>query len=282
MKRQAWHLTGRGLQALPLDANINLDDLSRTWPSGFYTTFRTLDRGRRVVGLTRHLGRLFGPARAAGIQPVLAETDLRCLLDDIVAGWRPGEARLRLHLAQDGTFWLGAETFVPPAERLYREGVAALTVSFARQTPRLKRTEYIRRRHAALTRVRAAGAYEGLIQHHDRIWEGLTSNFCYVQEGVLGTAKNNILFGVTRAAVLQLARQLQIPRLYRALPVSALPNIDEAFLCSSSRGPMPIVRIDGHPIGRGRPGPLTQRLRAAYLEAQMHLAEPFCPARQNI
>ncbi len=271
--KKAWRITSHTVQALPVPEDASLDDLSHAWPQGFYTTFRTVDGARKVVGLSLHLARLYEPARASGVPIARAEGELRRVLDALLAAWRPGEARVRLHLATDGTFYLAIESFRPPPERLYEQGVSAVTVPFRRESPRLKRSDYVEARRSALERVRQAGAYEGLITHNGRIWEGLSSNFFYVRDGVLGTAKHNVLPGVTRAVLLRLARRLGIPRRYRALPVADLPFIAEAFLCSSSRGPVPIVRVDDVPVGEGVPGPLTRRLLTAYRQEIRRIGE---------
>lgn len=276
MLRKAWHLTAAGPQPLTFPAEYDLDALSRDWPTGYYTTFRTLSQGRKVVGLKRHLARLYQPTQAAGIQPVCDPAALRRILCRLLENWRPDEARLRLQISLDGSFWIGGETFVPPPLRLYQEGVHTITVPFQRQNPRLKRSAYLDERRQVLSQVRKAGFYEGLIVHHGRIWEGLTSNFFYVRAGVLGTAKQNILPGVTRATLLHLAAQMDIPRIYRALPVQMLAEIEEAFLCSSSRGAVPIVQIDAQTISAGQPGPITTQLMQAYQAEMARLAEPIC------
>ncbi len=262
----------------PAEADLNA--LARDWPPGLYTTFRTLDGGRKVVGLSRHLERLYGPAAELGIEPRLEATALRRRLAQTLAEGldEGGEARLRLHLGGDGRFYLAWQPFTPPPVWVYRRGVTAITLNVPRPQPHYKRSDFARRRAPVLAQVRAVGAYEGLIRRRGRIWEGLTSNFFYVQGGALGTAARGVLPGVTRAAVLRLARECGLPRRYRALPLRELPALEEAFLCSSSRGLVPIVAIDGQPVGEGRPGPLTRWLAIAYRRQQARLAEPLAPS----
>ncbi|HEV8628881.1 MAG TPA: aminotransferase class IV, partial [Thermoanaerobaculia bacterium] len=78
-------------------------------------------------------------------------------------------------------------------------------------------------------------------------------------------ACNYILEGVTRGQVLALAGELGIPLRLGAVPLAALYAADEAFLSGTTTEVLPVVRVDGRPIGGGRPGPLTGRLREAYL-----------------
>jgi hypothetical protein len=79
---------------------------------------------------------------------------------------------------------------------------------------------------------------------------------------ILITAQDGILLGVTRHAVLRLARGQGMSIEYRAPKVNE--KFDEAFLTSSSRGVVPIVSIDNKPVGQGRVGKWTQMLSKAY------------------
>ena len=90
----------------------------------------------------------------------------------------------------------------------------------------------------------------------------MTSNFYAIRKKTLITAQKGILLGVTRRAVLRLARGQGMSIEYR------FPRVDEkfneAFLTSSSRGVVPIVRIDGKAVGQGRVGAWAKRLSLAY------------------
>lgn len=268
-----YHIKKNGVSAGTLADDP--DELLRRLPDGFYTTFRTLGEKQKVVGLSKHLARLYEPAATAGIPVPLNEKNLRAHLAAWLAAYPAEEARIRLHLTMSGDLYVLLTPFSPLPSRFYEAGVPVITVPFLREDPERKRSAFLRERASLLSRVRAAGAYEGLMVARGRIWEGLSSNFFYVQGEKLGTANHNVLRGVTRAAVLRLAREMDIPRRYRALPLAELPAITEAFLCSSSRGVVPIVQIDDKPVGAGRPGPLTRRLMAAYTASQERLAEPI-------
>jgi D-alanine transaminase len=77
---------------------------------------------------------------------------------------------------------------------------------------------------------------------------------------------NAILPGVTRASVMRLAREHDLVLEERAFTIEEAHRAAEAFFTSASSFVMPVVSIDGRPVGDGRPGPLTRRLRALYLE----------------
>lgn len=111
-----------------------------------------------------------------------------------------------------------------------------------------------------------AGASDVIFHRNGIVTECSASNLMIVKDGVLHThpANHLILHGVTRAVVLRLAQQIGIEAVERPFSLETLMEADEAFLTSTIMEVMPIVRIDGVPIGDGSPGPLTRKLQQAY------------------
>ena len=96
-----------------------------------------------------------------------------------------------------------------------------------------------------------------------------TSNNAYIVKGgsiVTRALSNDILHGITRAAVLRFAREAQMNVEERSFTVDEARAADEAFITSASAFVMPVVEIDGAAVGDGRPGPVARRLREIYLE----------------
>ena len=270
-------LTPNGPQALPWPSSAaSLDDATRSLPAGFYTTFRTYDHKRRVLGLRRHLRRLYaflpGP-------PPLRPRQLRFGLHAALDAFPADEARVRLIMVPATGCYALLEPLHLPPPAVYEQGVATITVDLRRPRPHEKRTEFVQARAALQAQLQALGAYEALLAPWGRIREGLTSNFFWVRDGTLYTAKWGVLPGVTRATVLRLARARAIPTRYRALPVAEVPTLAEAFITSSSRGIVPVVRIDAHTVGPARPGPLTRALMQDYAAYVARAAEPIVPSR---
>lgn len=254
----------------------SLDAITRRLPPGLYTTFRTFDNGQRVLGLRFHLRRLYAPARRQDIRPVVEERRLRQGMAELLSGL-PHEARVRLILTFQGDIYLAIEPFSPLPPEVYQKGVGVITVAFHRARPELKATDFIEVSQQARQKVQELGAFEALMVSRGRILEGLTSNFFYVRDGQLGTARRGILAGVTRRTVLRLAREKGIRICYQSLATADLPEISEAFLTSSSRGVVPIVQIDGRGVGEGQVGRLTRCLLEAYKEFVNSYAEPILP-----
>jgi branched-chain amino acid aminotransferase len=154
------------------------------------------------------------------------------------------------------------QPFTPLPKETYTRGVAVITAELTRHDPRLKDTSFIFESQSARSQV-GNGVYEILLTKAGAIYEGMTSNFYAVNPaGELITARNGILLGVTRRAVLRLARGQGMPVQYRSPKISEI--FSEAFLTSSSRGVVPIVKMDGVSVGQGTPGVWTKILISAY------------------
>lgn len=119
--------------------------------------------------------------------------------------------------------------------------------------------------------AREASAFEAWFVDDDGlVTEGTSSNAWIVDtEGRLRTRdlSNAILHGVTRASLLRLARERQLPVEERAFTPAEARAAREAFLSSAANIAVPIIQIDGQQVGDGRPGPIARLLREAYLGA---------------
>lgn len=98
--------------------------------------------------------------------------------------------------------------------------------------------------------------------------EGSISNVFIVKDGVLKTPSLDtpVLAGIAREVVLESARTLRMDWAEAKLTVDDLLGADEVFLTNSIMQVMPVIRIEKHDVGSGKPGPMTRRLRAAFRE----------------
>jgi branched-chain amino acid aminotransferase len=300
MTLEGFRVTSSGLTPLDIAAST-LDGITVQLADGLYTTFSTLAGGTRVMGLQAHLDRLYVPARDLRLKPSVDETTLRRHVADLARRNLPNESRLRLILTKDtGDVFLGIQPFNPLPGDVYEKGVHVVTANISRHDPRIKGTDFIAA--SAEQRKRVTGdVYEVLLTKNVRILEGMTSNFYAIKYviasgaesaakqspvdggllrreehpprtrawhgtgndmAVLITARHGILLGVTRRAVLRLAKGQGMSIEYRA--PSADEDFDEAFITSSSRGVVPVVSIDDSLVGEGKVGAWTKTLSSAY------------------
>lgn len=116
--------------------------------------------------------------------------------------------------------------------------------------------------------AKAQGADDAWLIEDGKVTEG-TSNNAYIVKGntiVTRELSHDILHGITRAAVLRLAREAQMQIEERGFTPAEAAEADEAFVTSASAFVMPVVAIDGAPIGDGKPGKIAARLREIYLD----------------
>jgi branched-chain amino acid aminotransferase len=161
----------------------------------------------------------------------------------------------------------------PPPASAYEQGISVVTFQTQRfgdatDAAGAKVANYLVA-VLAMREARAAGAAEALITDHTgRIVEGSTSNVFAVQGADLVTPPESagILPGITRRRVLEAARDLNLPVRFAAFDRQTIADHDELFVCSSIRELLPVVRVDGRPVGRGLPGPTTCQLLRQFRE----------------
>ena len=118
------------------------------------------------------------------------------------------------------------------------------------------------------------GADDAWMVEDGAVTEGTSNNAYIVKDGKIITRalSNDILHGITRAAVLRFAQEAQMEVIERDFTIAEAQEADEAFITSASTFVMPVVEIDSQPLGTGSPGPLVTRLREIYLEESLKRA----------
>ncbi len=239
-----------------------LDEMTRELPQGFYTTFSTLSHGTKVLGLQAHLQRLYLPALARRIAPSVDELTLRSRIADLTKIYLPKEFRIRLILTHtDGKIYAGIQPFEPMPLSVYEKGVKVITTELVRTAPRVKDTGFI---SASIEQRKQVDkdVFEVLLTKNGKILEGMTSNFYAIHRNTLVTSQRGILLGITRKAILRIARGQGMSIEYRSPHINE--KFGEAFLTSSSRGVVPIISIDNKSVGQGWVGKWTKMLSKAY------------------
>lgn len=261
MTISAFQINKKGAYSIQTHART-IDDITRELSEGFYTTFTTLNAGTKVLGLHLHLQRLYLPARELSFHPAVDESTLRHRIADLAKTYLPKEARIRLILAKsDASMYIVTQQFDALPRRVFEEGAQVVTAALARMAPRVKDTGFISSSNHQ-RRLVGGDVFEVLLTKEGKILEGMTSNFYATKGKTLITSQRGILLGVTRRAVLRIARGQGMSVEYRSPHVDE--KFDEAFLTSSSRGVVPIISIDNKPVGQGGVGQWAKMLSKAY------------------
>ncbi|MBZ8118369.1 D-amino-acid transaminase [Roseovarius sp. LXJ103] len=116
--------------------------------------------------------------------------------------------------------------------------------------------------------AKTAGCDDAWMIEDGHVTEGTSNNAYIIKNGRIITRHlgNEILHGITRAAVLRFAREAQMEVEERAFTLAEALAADEAFITSASAFVMPVVEIDGVAVGSGAPGPVASRLREIYID----------------
>jgi branched-chain amino acid aminotransferase len=263
---RTWKVTKDKLAEIHFDDESSLDTITRQLPDGYYSTFRTYDGCKRVLGLSAHLQRL------PNVDASLLRLNLLLLLEP----YRPGEARVRVMMTMHGQVYISIEALKLLPREVYEKGVRVETIEMERDSPRIKSTAFISDSDAERKHLAKEGIFEALLVKNGRILEGMTSNFFYVsraERDVLRTTQRDILLGVTRRNVIRVARGRGLEMRYSPLKLDQLPAVNEAFITSSTRGIVPVIQINNMIVGQGSPGRITKMLISAYNEYVLKVAE---------
>src|SRR5687768_12762184 len=162
----------------------------------------------------------------------------------------------------------------------YENGVSLLTSSYQRDIPSAKTTIYIQSMHFQ-PKLKKAGAFEVLYHWKGEITECSRCNIFFIDNNdVLHTPKNGLLKGVTRKQVLSMAADAGITVNEREIFLHELPDMAGAFLTATTKGVLPVVKIDDTIIGNGKVHPLAKKLQGLYHEkVDRYLAKAL--QRQN-
>ena len=260
-----------GIRPLPVADNVaSFDQLYEGLDLGVYSALRTFEHNKFLY-LEHHIERTRRSMALLGWTEALDELRLRQGLHEACTQYPQPEARVRFdflaapphHLGTDSRLLIGLMPFTPPPPELYERGVhVGFAPDLARANPLAKTADFAQKRQAYKAN---ADVYEYLLlSPAGEILEGTSTNFYGVLDGVFHTAGTGVLAGITRKIILDLAAGLHIPVSLEPIHVAQIPQLSEAALSGSSRALLPVVQIGDQVVGNGRPGPICQKILAAY------------------
>ncbi|HQS23042.1 MAG: hypothetical protein B7Y11_02815 [Sphingobacteriia bacterium 24-36-13] len=141
--------------------------------------------------------------------------------------------------------------------QVFEKGLKLITYEHQRQLPFIKTIDYLKAIYLQPT-IKAAGADDVVYFFNGMVTECPRANFFIVtDQGEVLTPKENILQGVTRKKILEL-RGYTIKE--TDITIAMIASAKEAFISSSTKNILPVISIDGHTIGDGKPGSITRNL----------------------
>ncbi|MFH0876992.1 MAG: aminotransferase class IV [Candidatus Omnitrophota bacterium] len=261
-------LDGRMVRAK--DARIPCFEEGVVYGQGLFETMRCFEG--KVFALDRHLERLIRSCPVMGLARPFRLVLARAVVA-VIRKNRLKNASLRLNVSKAGRglhICVFARKFSAPGPEVIRKGFSAflaqdriLGASKLSNVKSLNHYFYI-----SLTRLaQQKGFDEALfLNHRAELVEGSRTNVFLVKNSRVRTPALSCgcLPGVTRAIALQICQALKIPARQDRITAQEIFRQDEIFVTNSLIGIMPLTRIDKKPVGGGKPGPLSEKIRTYY------------------
>jgi branched-chain amino acid aminotransferase len=254
------------------EAFISVNDLALLRGYGVFDFLRTYNN--TPFFLDDHLSRLRRSADLIDISLPWNNRELRSIVQETLKRNGYPESSIKILVtggdSLDGLIPIGksrllvmVSALTPPDASMYELGVGLTTSRIQRLFPGAKSTNYIAGIRS-IAAAKKAGAVESLyIGRKNQVLECVTSNFFGFRGDTLVTPESDILPGITRKVVLDLAADVFTIET-REMHLDELQLLDEAFITSSTREVMPVVRVDNMTIGGGMPGKNTIRLQKMF------------------
>jgi D-alanine transaminase len=245
--------------------------------------------GSRLFRLRQHLDRLNRSLAGIRMPPAMPHGDWAHVCQELISRNAADQGHLYMQVSRGAEFgrnhaWpegLKPTLFAycteldPLPDALLENGVAAVTATETRWARRdIKATALLA--NILLKKLAAdAGAFETIMLENGELTEGSSTTVHVVKNGVIHTPPNShhILPGTTRDVVTELADLLSVRNSSAAISESALRSADEIWLAFSTRGVLPVTKLDGAPVGSGVPGPLFKRIHLAFANYIRELAK---------
>ncbi len=238
----------------------------------------------RVFLLKEHIDRLYESAKAIRLEIPLSPAALSKATEETVAANKLDDGYVRLVITR-GAGYLGldpkrtsdpqiiiiADTITLYPTETYEKGMKLVTASTIRNhpqalSPRIKSLNYLNNIMAKIEGADAGCVEALMLNHKGEVAECTGDNIFIVKHNVLMTpsAESGILEGITRGAVMKLARAAGIEVQELPLTRHDLYVADECFLTGTAAEVIPVTSLDGRTIGDGKPGPVTKDLLARF------------------
>ncbi|NMH67480.1 D-amino-acid transaminase [Bacillus sp. RO3] len=261
------------------DAKVDIEDRGYQFGDGIYEVIRVY--GGKTFTMREHMERLYESAQKMKLAIPYSEQELT---DDLLK-------LVDLNQVKDGIIYLQVTRGVAtrqhhfPAKEV-KGSVVAYTKDFPVPQQQMdqgvtaKLVEDIRWLRCdikslnllgnLLAKEEAAseGHFEAILHRGDTVTEGSSSNAFLVKDGVIYThpVTNLILNGITRRVIKELCRENDLSFQEESFFVEDLLEADEMFIASTTSEVMPVIKVDGHVIGDGKPGVVTKKLQVLFSE----------------
>jgi len=262
-------------------AVISVFDHGFLYGDGAFEGIRSYDR--LVFKLDEHIIRLYETLAALRIDPQLTKKEMEKAIVGTLKKNKLKDAYIRVvvsrgegDLGLDPKKCFGKPSVIVITDKItlypqdfYKKGMAIITAKTRRTNanaldPRLKTLNYL---NNILAKIEASdqGYQEAImLDTSGNVSECTGDNIFIVKNGVLTTPDKNILMGITRRAVLDIAKSEKIKTQEKVVTSEDVYKADECFLTGTAAELIPVVKVDGRTIGTGKPGAMTQKMMTLF------------------
>ena len=266
------------------EASISIYDHGFLYGDGVYEAIRAYDGV--VFKLREHIDRLYESAKSIKIEIPFSREELGRLVVEVLRKNQLTNSYIRIVVSR-GRGRMGVDPrncprptvviMVEPREPLFGEnmkGISAIVSSLRRTPswsldPRIKTLNYLNNIMAKIEAIEAGVEEAIMLNEQGYVAETSTENVFIVKNKVVATPhpSQGVLRGITRDAVVSIAKELGYPVEERSITIHELYNADEVFVTGTAAELVPIVKIAGRKIGEEKPGPVFSRILAAFKES---------------
>lgn len=248
------------------EAKLHVSDLALQRGFGIFDYFKVV-KGRPVF-LKEHLGRLAHSAKEIGLPLRYSEEQLICQIEALLEKNQLPYSGVKLTLTggySKDAFSLAEPNFIISQSSMMidtkaqLEGIKVISVKHQRQLSNIKTIDYLMA-IMQLPNMKERGAKDVLYYNKESITECPRANFFIVtQTKEIITPEHNILSGISRQKILALSRQGFTVKT-RNISLEEVYQAEEAFISSTTKNILPVIALDDHVFGEGRPGSITKEL----------------------
>jgi len=222
-----------------------------------YAVFETIRTYKgKVFRLDDHMARLYMSADVMGFKPKWPFNKTYAEVSRVLSKSKWKEAKIRIILSKNYLIVM-VEPLKEKSASMYKKGIKLVSFHGKRNIPHAKKLSdafcFLAKQHA-----KNCGAYEALlVDEKTYVRECAYANVFWVKGGELHTTNKDILFGITRETVIELAEGECV---FEGVKYKNILDCEEVFITQTTSRILPVVEIDGQRIGTGRPGPITKKL----------------------
>lgn len=249
------------------NARLHISDLSIQRGYGAFDFFRVVNNV--PVFMDEHLDRFYRSAAGLRLEIGMDKASMRSIIMELIERNNMASSGIKLTItggySPDGFSMIAPNFFItqqhvpPRQEEWVEKGLKVITHEHVREQAEIKSINYIT---GVLLheKIKKTGAHDVLYRQNSEVSEFPRFNFFIVtKDDVIATPAKNVLHGITRARVLDLASK-QFKTAERAVTMDDIRNAREAFITSTTKQVLPVVQVDDIIIANGKPGNITRQL----------------------